>query len=182
MSLIKRSVIGLLGLGLVMVNALPGMARPASIDSEGWGAMVRSGPSLKTRSLDSLPHGTPVEVLRITTSPDSGLYWYYLRSTGKLRTEGWVAGELVSFKSSNQTYGTLAGSPDDVINIRSAPSLKGNVVHTGVVGDLVTVGRSSRDAGYRWYYITYPNGSKGWVREDLISVWPQGCIITCPAN
>ncbi|MBD2326447.1 SH3 domain-containing protein [Alkalinema sp. FACHB-956] len=167
-----------------MVNALPGMTRPATIDSEGWGAMVRSGPSLKMRELGSLAHGAPVEVLKVTTTndSDSGLYWYYVQSTGRSRAEGWVSGSLVRFKSSNQTYGTLAGSSNDVINIRSAPSLKGNVVHTGVVGDLVTVGRSSRDAGYRWYHITYPNGSKGWVREDLISVWPQGCIITCPEH
>jgi hypothetical protein len=181
----KSLVVGLLSVSALMVAALPGMARPGTIDIE---ANVRSSASLQAEVLDGLPVGTTVEVLKIVTEPERGDYWYYLRSTGDLKTQGWVRSNLVRFKPSDQSYGTLAGEPGDVINIRSAPSTQGEVLHTGVLGDLVTVGRSKfvplGDAygrtGYRWHYVTYPSGAAGWVRGDLISVWPKGCIITCP--
>jgi uncharacterized protein YgiM (DUF1202 family) len=181
----KSLVVGLLSVTALMVAALPGMARPGTIDIE---ANVRSSASLQADVLDGLPVGTTVEVLKIVTEPERGDYWYYLRSTGDLKTQGWVRSNLVRFKPSDQSYGTLAGEPGDVINIRSAPSTQGEVLHTGVLGDLVTVGRSKfvplGDAygrtGYRWHYVTYPSGAAGWVRGDLISVWPKGCIITCP--
>jgi hypothetical protein len=178
----KSLVVGLLSVTALMVGALPGMARPATITYE---ANIRSGPSMQTTRLDGLPKDTPIEVLKIVDDADSdgrGLYWYYVRSTGKLRTEGWVTSTLVRFNASSQNYGTLAGEPGDVINIRSDPSTQRDVLHTGVLGDLVMVGRSARssDGGYPWYYVTYPNGAAGWVRADLISVWPKGCIITCP--
>jgi uncharacterized protein YgiM (DUF1202 family) len=185
MILRKILVMGLLSVTALMVAALPGMARPATIDSP---ANMRSGPSIETEILDGLPEGTPLEVLKVVKDAERDHYWYYVRSTGKLRTEGWVTAALVQFDSSSQSYGTLAGEPGDVINIRSAPSTQGDVLHTGVLGDLVTVGRSKfvslggdyGRTGYRWYYVTYPSGAAGWVRGDLIDLWPKGCIITCP--
>jgi Bacterial SH3 domain len=174
----KSLVVGLLSVTALMVAALPGMARPGTIDIE---ANVRADASLQAEVLDGLPVGTSVEVLKIVTEPTRGDYWYYLRSTGRLKTQGWVRSNLVRLKPSNESYGTLAGESGDVINIRSAPSTQGEVLHTGVLGDLVTVGRSKNsDGGYRWHYVTYPNGAAGWVRGDLINVWPKGCIITCP--
>jgi hypothetical protein len=177
----KYSVVGLLSLGAVMAGALPSMARPATIDIE---ANVRSAPSLSASRIDGLPIGTPVEVLKIID--DTHRYknlWYYIRSTGDLQAEGWVDSRLVRFGPSSQTYGALIGSVKAVINIRSAPSLVGEVLHTGTGGDLVALGASQRgDGGSRWHYITYPNQASGWVRSDLIEIWPQGCIVTCPAN
>ena len=176
------AVAGCLGIGAMLMGALPVMARPGTIDSIYFGVNLRSGPSLQASILDALPDGTPVEVLKIM-HPEEKTYWYYIRSSGSLRTEGWVYGGYVRFDSTNQIYGTLAGDQNDVINLRSSPGLQGEVLHTGVMGDLVTVGRSARDQqGYRWYYITYPNQSAGWVREDLLSIWPKGCIVTCPAH
>lgn len=178
-------VAGLLSIAALTVDALPGMARPASIDpAQTGGVNVRSGPSLQTMAIDSLPGGTPIEVLNIVGNENVGSpYWYYIRSTGRVTTEGWVASELIRFNSSRQTYGTLTGDPGDTINIRSAPNTDEAVLHTGIVGDLVTVGRSMRgDEGYIWRYVTYPNRSSGWVRADLIAVWPKGCIVTCPDN
>jgi uncharacterized protein YgiM (DUF1202 family) len=182
----KLLTIGLLSLSAIGMTALPSMARPGSIDGQ---ANLRSGPSMEADRIDGLPEGTPLEVLRIVpATSDNVRTWYYVRSTGNLRTEGWVTSNLVRFEVSNQNYGTLTGSEDDVINIRSAPNLQSQVVHTGVLGDLVKVGQSKfvplgkgyGRTGYRWYNVTYPNGSSGWVRGDLINVWPQGCIITCP--
>jgi hypothetical protein len=166
-------VVGLLSLGAVMAGALPGIARPATTDSE---VNVRSAPSLGASRIDGLPDGTPVEVLKIVSTdhhdPHPGRVWYYIRDTGDLQTTGWVDSSHVRFEASNQQYGTLLGSVKEVINIRSAPSLVGNILHTGVGGDLVTVGASQLgDGGDRWYYVTYPNKAWGWVRSDLISIW-----------
>jgi Bacterial SH3 domain len=185
MILRKSLVVGLLSVSALMVAALPGMARPGTIDIE---ANVRADASFQAEVLDGLPVGTSVEVLKVVTEPTRGDYWYYLRSTGKLKTQGWVRSNLVRFEPSDKSYGTLGGEPGDVINIRSAPSTQGEVLHTGVLGDLVMVGRSKfvplgndyGRTGHRWHYVTYPSGAAGWVRGDLISVWPKGCIITCP--
>jgi Bacterial SH3 domain len=164
----KSLVVGLLSVGGLIASALPGVARPATIGIE---ANVRSAASLQANILDGLPVGTNVEVLNITFEPKRGDYWYYLRSTGNLKTEGWVRSNLVNFNSTRETYGTLSGDRGDVINIRSAPTTQGKVLHTGVTGDLVTVGRAmTGDGGKRWYNVTYPNRSAGWVREDLISI------------
>ncbi len=176
----KLLTIGLLSLSAMALNALPSMARPGSIDFQ---ANLRSGPSMNADRIDGLPEGTPLEVLKIVPGTSHNIqYWYYVRSTGNLRTEGWVTSSLVRFEVSNQNYGTLAGSEGDVINIRVGPYLNSRIAHTGTMGDLVQVGDSYLNAGYRWYNITYSNGASGWVRGDLINVWPQGCIITCPDN
>jgi uncharacterized protein YgiM (DUF1202 family) len=169
----KSLVVGLLSVGGLIASALPGVARPATITIE---ANVRSAASLQANVLDGLPVGSNVEVLNIVREPKRGDDWYYLRATGNIKTEGWVRSNLVTFKESNQTYGTLKSErKDDNINLRSGPSRQGKVLHTGIVGDLVMVGRSLKsDDGKHWYYVTYPNRSAGWVREDLINVW-RGC-------
>jgi Bacterial SH3 domain len=164
----KSLVVGLLSVGALIASALPGVARPATIMIE---ANVRSAASLQATVLDGLPVGTNVEVLNITFEPKRGDYWYYLRSIGNLKTEGWVRSNLVNFNSTSEGYGTLSADRGDAINIRSAPTTQGKVLHTGITGDLVTVGRSMKgDGGKRWFYVTYPNRSAGWVREDLISI------------
>ncbi len=187
MTLRQVLLVGLLAVGTVMAVALPGTARSAQITYE---VNLRSGPSTTANRIDGLPKGTPLQVLKVIASNDRyHAYWYYVRSTGRLKTQGWVAGSYVSFDSSNQRYGTLAGQEGDVINIRSGPGLHHRIVHTGSMGDLVSVGQSkfvttSRDsrAGYDWYPVTYPNGATGWVRSDLINLWPKDCIITCSDN
>jgi Bacterial SH3 domain len=173
----KLLTVGLLSLGTIVVSALPSMARPGFIYSE---ANVRSAPSINAQRIDGLPEGTSLEILRVESGADRR-GWYYVRSSGQLRTEGWVTASLVRFEQNDRQYGTLSGDPGDVINIRSAPNLQSRVKHSGTTGDLVEVGESSQgragnrpgDPWERWYYVTYPNGSAGWVRSDLISVWPE---------
>jgi SH3-like domain-containing protein len=168
----KLLMVGLLSLGAIAASALPSMARPGYIYSE---ANVRSEPSIKADRIDGLPTGTPLEIARVYAG------WYYVRSTGQLRTEGWVSSALVRFEQTGRRYGNLVGEFDDVINIRSGPSLKSPVKHTGATGDLVEVGESSQgrsgnrpgDPWEKWHYVTYPNGASGWVRNDLIAVWPK---------
>jgi hypothetical protein len=166
----KSLVIGLFSLSALIAGAMPSLARSATISYE---ANLRSGPSLYTSRIDGLPEGTPLEVMRIVADTDSETqsHWYYVRSTGRLKTEGWVTSSLVNFNASNRSYGTIAGEPGDVINIRSTPNLNGRVLHTGVMGDVVMLGDSKIDGnGYRWHYVIYPNQASGWVRADLISI------------
>jgi hypothetical protein len=170
MTFCKNLVIGLLSLSAVISAALPSLARPATISYE---ANLRSGPSLYTSRIDGLPEGTPLEVMRIVadTNSETQSHWYYVRSTGRLKTEGWVTSSLVNFNASDRSYGTITGEAGDVINIRSAPNLNGKVLHTGVMGDVVMLGDSEIDNnGYRWHYVIYPNQAAGWVRADLISI------------
>ncbi|MEB3292478.1 MAG: SH3 domain-containing protein [Synechococcales bacterium] len=187
------AIAALLSLGTMVMGALPSMARPGTIDAPDFGVNLRLRPSSQAPVIDALPDRTPIEILRIVNNPEpqeSGVDWYYVRSTGRLKTEGWIRSGYLRFQPSNQIYGTLAGEPNDVINIRSTPSTQARVLHTGLVGDLVLVGQSKfvplgngyGRTGYQWHYITYPNGAAGWVRGDLISVWPRGCIITCPEH
>jgi SH3-like domain-containing protein len=170
----KLLTVGLLSLGTIVISALPSMARPGYIYSE---ANVRSAPSVNARRIDGLPTGTPLEILRVDSGRDSR-GWYYVRSTGQLRTEGWVSSALVNFEQDGRQYGTLRGSDGDVINIRSEHNTGSRIKHTGMAGDLVEVGESrvgrsmrQSESGYTWYQVTYPNGASGWVRSDLISVW-----------
>jgi uncharacterized protein YgiM (DUF1202 family) len=168
-------------LGTLLATSLPSLARSATLSTQDANGRVnlRAAASVKARVLAELKQGGTVEVLNIFKGSD-GTYWYYVQSAPE-GTAGWVRGDFVRFKQSKQQYGTLQGERDDKINVRSAPSRKGNILHYGLVGDLVVVERSMPgDEGYRWHYVTFPNQAAGWVREDLLSLWPKGCIITCP--
>jgi uncharacterized protein YgiM (DUF1202 family) len=176
-----RLAASLLALSTLLATSLPVMARPATLSTQDTNGRVnlRSGASIKSRVLEELKQGGDVEVLNIFKGSD-GAYWYYVQSAIEGTEAGWVRSDFVRFKSSKQQYGTLKGKRDDKINVRSAPSRKGNILHYGLAGDLVVIERSMQgDEGYRWHYVTFPSQASGWVREDLLSVWPPGCIITC---
>jgi uncharacterized protein YgiM (DUF1202 family) len=179
MILRKSWLVGLCSVGAVMLAAMPGMARPATLDTD---ANVRSGASRRSPVEETLSKGAPVEVTNIVLG-DDGNYWYYVKSPIEGTASGWVRGDLVRFGSSQSRYGTLGGDRGDRINVRSGPGTDREILHYGLSGDLVTVGRSQYEYdGDFWYEVTFPNGASGWVREDLIAVWPKGCIITCPDN
>jgi uncharacterized protein YgiM (DUF1202 family) len=180
MILRKNLLIGLCSVGAVMLAAMPGMARPATLDTT---ANVRSAASLQAPIEETLSKGAPVEVMNIVLA-DDGNHWYYVISPIEGTASGWVRSDLVRFKSNNLKYGTLTGDRGDKINVRSGPGIDRRILHHGLSGDLVTVGRPQYDGydGDMWYEVKFPNGSAGWVREDLVSVWPKGCIITCPDN
>jgi len=168
---------GLLIFTTLMTGILPAMGRPATVTSR---SNLRTGASLTASVEEILPIDSNVEVLNITVG-DDGNYWYYVQPQVEGTLSGWIRGDLVRFKPSNKRYATIAGSQGSKINVRSSPNLKSKVVHNGLSGDLVTVEDSYKQAGqYSWYRIKFPNNVTGWVREDLLSLWPQGCIITCP--
>ncbi|WP_256973168.1 SH3 domain-containing protein [Nostoc sp. T09] len=170
---------GLLTFATLMAGVLPAMARPATLTSR---SNLRTGASLTATVEEILPSGSNVEVLNITGG-DDGDYWYFVQPTVEGTASGWIRSDLVSFKPSNKRYATIAGNRGYKINVRFSPNLRSKVLYNALSGDLVTVEDSYQQAGqYRWYRIKFPNNVTGWVREDLLSIWPQGCIITCPAN
>lgn len=179
MSLMTKLTAGLLTFATLMAGILPAMARPATLTSR---SNLRTSASLTASVEEILPLDSNVEVLNITVG-DDGDYWYFVQPKVEGTASGWIRSDLVSFKSSKKRYATIAGERGYKINVRSSPNLKSKVLHNALSGDLVTVEDSYQQAGqYRWYRIKFPNNVTGWVREDLLSIWPQGCIITCPVH
>ncbi|RCJ19706.1 hypothetical protein A6770_06090 [Nostoc minutum NIES-26] len=179
MGLMTKLTAGLLTFGTLMTGVLPAMARPATLTSR---SNLRTDASLTAPVEEILPSGSNVEVLNITVGND-GDYWYYVQPKVEGTLSGWVRSDLVSFQPSNKRYATIALNRGYKINVRSSPNLRSKVLYNAQSGDLVTVEDSYKEVGqYRWYRIKFPTNVTGWVREDLLSIWPQGCIITCPAN
>ncbi|MBD2358519.1 SH3 domain-containing protein [Tolypothrix sp. FACHB-123] len=169
----------LLTVGTFMNTVLPAIARPATLTTD---SNLRTSASLTATVADVLALGSNVEVLNITVG-DDGSYWYYVQPNRGKKAKGWIRGDLVRFQPSQKRYATIAGERGYTINVRSSPNLNSKVLYSAVSGDLVSVEDSFQKAGqYRWYRIQFPNNVSGWVREDLLSIWPQGCIITCPTH
>ncbi|MGI0492035.1 SH3 domain-containing protein [Alkalinema pantanalense CENA528] len=161
-----------------LVVALPSWAKPATLTAQDANAQInlRSGPAVTAKAIGSGYFGDRVEVLRQRWLNEGTEQWFYLRfaTTGK---EGWVRSDFVQFSDSADQYGALSSSdPNDRINLRSAPSTAGRVMHYGLSGDVVKVIRELQgDNGYTWHYVEFPSGAKGWVRGDLLIVWGEGC-------
>ncbi|MCF2149083.1 SH3 domain-containing protein [Desmonostoc muscorum LEGE 12446] len=177
MSLITKLTAGLLTFGTLMTGVLPVMARPATLTSR---SNLRTAASLTAPVEEILPSGANVEVLNITVGND-GDRWFYVQPKVEGTLSGWLRSDLVRFEVSNKRYATIAGNRGYKINVRSSPNLRSKVLYNALSGDLVTVEDTYKQADqYRWHRIKFPSNVTGWVREDLLSIWPEGCIITCP--
>jgi uncharacterized protein YgiM (DUF1202 family) len=177
MALMTKVTAGLLTFATLTSGVLPATALPATMTTR---SNLRTGASLTAQVEEILPSGSTVEVLNITVG-DDGKYWYYVQPNLEGTLSGWVRNDLVSMKLGNKRYGTITGKRGYKVNVRSSPNLTGKVVRNAASGDLVTIEDSYQEVGqYRWYRIRFPGNVTGWVREDLLSIWPKGCIITCP--
>ncbi len=177
MSLITKLTAGLLAIGTLMTGVLPAIALPATVTTR---SNLRTSASLTATVQEILPSGSNVEVVNITTG-DDGKYWYYVQPTVEGTQSGWVRSDLVSLNPGRKRYATIGGKRGYKINVRSSPNLSSRVFYNAALGDVVTIEDSYQKVGqYRWYRIKFPNYVTGWVREDLLSIWPKGCIITCP--
>jgi uncharacterized protein YgiM (DUF1202 family) len=179
MSLRTKATAGLLALVTSMAGILPAFARPATVTTR---SNLRTDASLRAPVEEILPAGSNIEVLNIQVGND-GNYWYYVQPKVEGTLSGWIRSDLVSFNISNKRYATLVGSRGSRINVRAGASLNSKAIHYGLVGDLVTVEDSYKVSGQlRWYRVRFPSNATGWVRGDLLSIWQQGCIITCPEH
>lgn len=149
-------------------------ARPAVLRADSRDAQIhlRSAPTNQSKSTDLAQVGDRVEVLRRVTPPTEDYAWDYVRflSGGQ---QGWIRADLIEFVRSPTIYGNLySNSFDARINIRSAPSIQGRILHQGLPGELVQVVRALRgDGGHNWHYVEFPSGLEGWVREDVLIIW-----------
>ncbi|NJR50442.1 MAG: SH3 domain-containing protein [Leptolyngbyaceae cyanobacterium CSU_1_3] len=156
------SMIGLFSFGALILSSLPAMARPATVLTH---ANIRSGASINAPVRETLSPNGAVEILNIARGTD-GRNWYYVRSEIEGTEEGWVRSDLVAFQQNNRQYAVLRGNPGDRTNVRSSPTTASNILHYGIAGDVVEVGRLEREDNYFWYWVTFPNQASGWVRGD----------------
>ncbi|MBD2326576.1 SH3 domain-containing protein [Alkalinema sp. FACHB-956] len=158
--------------------SLPSWAKPATLTAQDANARInlRANPTITAKVVGSGYIGNRVEVLRQRFFNEGTELWYYVRFATTAK-EGWIRSDFVQFSDSSDQYGALSSSePNDRINLRSAPSTAGRVVHYGLSGDIVKVIRDLQgDNGYTWHYVEFPSGAKGWVRGDLLIVWGEGC-------
>jgi SH3-like domain-containing protein len=159
---------GAIGCGSI----LPAFARPAVMIAEDSNATinVRSQPDTYAKTVTTGRVGQQIEVLRQVAPPDQDYAWVYAK-VGK--EQGWIHAAYIEYAAERKAYGTLYGqSLADRINVRSGPSTKGKILREGLPGDMVQVLRTLKgDGGYKWHSIQFADGSKGWVREDLMIIW-----------
>lgn len=179
MGFLKKLTVAALTVGVSVVSALPTMAVPGTLRTAG---NLRTAPSLQAKVLEVLPSGGYVEVTNITVS-SQGNYWYYIQPKVEGTPSGWMSSDLIELQLGNKRYATIAGDRGNRVNVRSTPNMQSRIVYNGFFGDVVTIEGSNNAAGLNpWYRIRFSSGVGGWVRGDLLSIWPKGCVITCPLN
>lgn len=131
----------------------------------------------------SSPHygvgGDNVTALKKAQVSDGNI-WYFVRFPSG--AEGWIQSDFVrstdlqprvassvrQFPRSAQLTGQSIGSQ---VNIRSAPSIGADSPHYGLVGDRITVLKQIQgDDGNIWYFVQFPSGATGYVRDELILI------------
>ncbi len=161
----------IVGLTLVASTATA-LARPAYLmaDQQNATINVRSTPDTTADIVTSGKVGTPIEVLRQVAPPDQDYAWAYVKLG---QSQGWIRANYIEYDADRKIYGTLYGQTlNDRMNVRSAPSTTGKIVREGLPGDMVQVLRTLKgDGGYNWHSLLFADGTKGWVREDLIIIW-----------
>ncbi|MEO1519614.1 MAG: DUF2927 domain-containing protein [Cyanobacteria bacterium J06633_2] len=78
-----------------------------------------------------------------------------------------------------------AQHPSSVINVRSRPSIAGEQLQRGRVGDRVAiVGQTVADDNYAWYNVRFqtPPNAEGWIRGDFIALNQADCTIDASAG
>lgn len=179
MSLMTKLLVGCVALGTFATGTFPVLALPATLTT---GSNLRRHASEGANIITTVPQGTQVKVLNTTSNyPD---YWYYIefQRAGKL-INGWVRSDLISVRLGNNTYANIKGVNESSVNVRSQPNTNSRIIRTATVGDIITIEGSSRGSGNNlWYFVKFPHGATGWVRGDFVSVWPKGCVISCPYN
>ena len=69
-----------------------------------------------------------------------------------------------------ELFGQLTGKLGSQVTIYSQPSTQSSSPHYGLVGDGVSVLKTTKgDDGYTWHLVQFPKSkAQGWVREDQI--------------
>lgn len=131
----------------------------------------RTGPSLTTTVIRPLAYGA---LLTITDGPvhADGYAWYQGRTSAATGGDtGWAIGEAMMPAPAGMPdpclefdAGNVAHVNTDVLRLRSAPSVSGEVLANLPQGATVTVtGMPEGADGYTWYPVTTSTGVSGWV-------------------
>jgi uncharacterized protein YgiM (DUF1202 family) len=132
---------------------------------------LRRGPSFKSSSLGGLPLGTQLDVFG--KSPEG--YWI---KVGSPIGVGWVARPYIRMTASlnmlpiayvDQPFVHIVADP--AANVRRGPSTEFPVdaqAATGAEGDV-----QGKQDHPKWYKVTFPDGTTGWVREDTVELLGQ---------
>jgi len=139
---------------------------------------LRASPGTNYSVVTTMPVGT---TLTISDGPatNGGYTWYEV--TGDVG-DGWVASTLIELQSSNGGSGKFKNGDTvvvstDLLNLRDAPGLGGNVVAkmpTGTQGTVIDGPQTS--GGYDWFKLN-TSSATGWAADaylDLASSAPSG--------
>ena len=145
---------------------------------------VRKSASTSSDQVSSVKKGATVDILGEETD-ESGTIWYKIKVKGD--ETGYIRNDLVSKSGGSESSGnSTGGSGTTAVDQKSVEVLAENgTVRQGAgtdkdavgkvkKGDIVTITGETKGAdGKKWYEISFgENGSKGFVRSDLVSETP----------
>lgn len=131
---------------------------------------LRKSYSTKSARLAVVPKKTTLAYSKTVTS--GGVIWYYVTYNS---LSGWLMGTYVSADGSSgggtggseTALGTVTANTNTVVRKTANGSRTGYLLSknstASLIGSAVTAG------GYSWYYIKLSNGTKGYVRGDLVT-------------
>ena len=137
---------------LIIAPLALGLAGPLGAKSIGKDQVnIRSGPSLNSNILSTVPLGYPVKVEKETDN------WSYFHDWQQ--KTGWVHTSLISDIATAVILVEKA-------NVRNAAGMNGKVEGTAVQGEIYKI----LDKEGKWVKLGYYHGGEvvGWIRDDLI--------------
>ena len=143
---------------------------------------VRKSASISSDQVSSVKKGATVDIID-EEKDESGTIWYKIKVKGD--EYGYIRNDLVS-KSGGSSGDSTGGSGTTAVEqksvevlaengtVRQAAGTDKDAVGKLKKGDIVTItGETKGSDGKKWYEITFgENGSKGFVRSDLVSETP----------
>lgn len=171
-----KKLTALLFAAALFIAAAPAYARPAKLQTADAQGLInlRSAPTLQSNVITQLPADSVVNVLRHVPIATEGYVWNYVKiSNGQM---GWIRYNLINYIASRARYGSIFTQDKDAyVNVRSGPSTAGSIVGKGQQGDVLQIVNTlPGDHGYKWHYVKFSAGkTPGWVREDLVNLWPM---------
>jgi uncharacterized protein YgiM (DUF1202 family) len=131
---------------------------------------MRASPGLDGSIITQLYQGDQGTVLDGPVA-DDGYDWYRLQTS---RGTGWCASDFLRKTGGPQPQGLAVGATvtvdTDLLNLRDAPSLDGDVIAVLAFGTRLTITGASESAdGYTWYPVSSATQGDGWCAGSFLS-------------
>lgn len=137
---------------LVLLSSVPAMAETYAT-VRGGGLNLRQTASLDAKVLGQYPTGTWITVL------EEGATWSKVNVAGKV---GYMMSKFLSPAAQSTMY--VRTNTGVGLNLRTAPSMKGQIITSFLPGTAVTV----LEKGNGWYYVSVA-GLKGYMGSQYLS-------------